>query len=138
MVPAATDRPHFSEMAARAFQDHSGRRKSQVRPRRPAAYGLQPAAYLHLSAPDGRGRHLPDRQKLPHQRRDDREILRSPYQNPARRHRHQHHEAEDKKEEKARRKLRAKLTGTFRRPAMINSYTYSATRAWRNRQTLRT
>ena len=39
------------------------------------AHGLQLAAHIHLSAPDGRRRHLPDRQKLPHQRRDDREIL---------------------------------------------------------------
>ena len=80
MAPAATDGPHFSEMAARAVQDDPGRGKSQVRPRRPAPHGLQPAAHLHLPAPDGRRRHLPDRQELPHQRRDDREILRVAHQ----------------------------------------------------------
>ena len=52
----------------------------RVRSRRPAANGLQPAAHIHLPAPDGRCRHLPDRQKLPHQRRDDREILRGAHQ----------------------------------------------------------
>ena len=80
MAHAGTDRPDFSEMAARAVQDDPGRRKSQVRSRRPAPDGLQPAPHLHLSAPDGRRRHLPDRQKLPHQRRDDREILRGAHQ----------------------------------------------------------
>ena len=45
--------------------------------------GLQPAAHLHLRAPDGGCRHLPDRQELPHQRRDDREILRGSHQDPA-------------------------------------------------------
>jgi integrase len=37
MAPAATDRPHFSEMAARAVQDDSGRENLRVRSRRPAA-----------------------------------------------------------------------------------------------------
>src|SRR5208282_5657696 len=53
-----------------------------------------------MSPPDGRRRYLPDRQKLPHQRRDDRKILRLPYQDAARRRRHQRHEAEAKQEEK--------------------------------------
>ena len=54
MAPAGTDRPHLSEMAARAVQDDPGRGKSQGRSRRPAPNGLQPAAHIHLSAPDGR------------------------------------------------------------------------------------
>ena len=74
-APAEIDRSDFSEMAARTFQDDSGRGKSPRRPRRPTAHGLQLEAHIHLSAPDGRRGHLPDRQKLPHQRRDDREIL---------------------------------------------------------------
>src|SRR3984893_11691848 len=100
MAPAAADRPHFPEMAARAFQDDSGRREPQVRPRRPAANRLQLAAYMHLSAPDGRGRLLPDREKLPHQCRDDRKVLRGTYQDGARCRRDQHHETETEKETK--------------------------------------
>jgi hypothetical protein len=65
----------ITQMAAQAFQDDSGRGEPQVRPRMPATNRLQPAAYIHLSAPDGRGRHLPDRQKLPHQCRDDRRSI---------------------------------------------------------------
>ena len=46
------------------------------RPR--TAYSLR-HTYI-CSAPDGRCGHLPDRQELPHQRRDDREILRGAHQ----------------------------------------------------------
>jgi hypothetical protein len=106
MAPAAADRPHFPEMAARAFQDDSGRREPQVRPRRPAANRLQLAAYMHLSAPDGRGRLLPDREKLPHQCRDDRKVLRGTYQDGARCRRDQHHETETEKETKPTEKLK--------------------------------
>ena len=59
-----------------------------------SAERLQPAAYLHLPAPDGRRRHLPDRQELPHQRRDDREVLRVAYQEHAGRSGHQRHAAQ--------------------------------------------
>ena len=38
-------------------------------------YGWQLAAHLYLLPLDGRGRHLSNRQKLPYQWRDDREIL---------------------------------------------------------------
>jgi hypothetical protein len=43
----------------------------------------RPAAYIHLPAPDGRSRHIPDREELPHQRRDDRKILCGAHQNQA-------------------------------------------------------
>ena len=53
--------------------------------RRTAPHTLQPAAHLHLLPPDGGCRHLPDRQELPYQRRDDREVLCRPPQERARR-----------------------------------------------------
>ena len=116
MTPSGTDRPHLSEVAARAFQHHPRRGKPQIRSRRPPSNGLQPPAHIYLSAPDGRRRHLPDRQKLPHQRRDDREILRRPHQDPARRRRHQHHEAKAKKEEKPTRQADNQTDVTFALP----------------------
>jgi len=69
-----------------------------------------PAAHIHLSAPDGRCRHLPDRQKLPHQRRDDREVLRGAHQDESRRRRDQHHETEAKKETKSANDAKATAT----------------------------
>ena len=50
MAPAAADRPHFPEMAARAFQDDSGRREPQVRPR--TAYSLR-HTYICLRLMEG-------------------------------------------------------------------------------------
>jgi len=49
-------------MAARAIQDDSRRGKPEIRSRRPPPNRLQPPAHIYLSVPDGRGRHLPDRQ----------------------------------------------------------------------------
>ena len=43
----------------------------------PTAHGVQPTAYIHLPALDGRCRHLPNRQELPHQCRDDRKVYAS-------------------------------------------------------------
>src|SRR5216683_3245135 len=69
--------------------DREGRPRTAYSPR-----------HTYMSAPDGRCRHLPDRQRLPHQRRDDREVLRRPHQDAARRGRHQNHETQVNKEEK--------------------------------------
>jgi integrase len=51
---------------------------------RQCPHELQPSAHLHLHAPHGGRRHLPDRQELSHQRRNDRKILRHPHQDDAR------------------------------------------------------
>src|SRR3546814_17594401 len=50
---------------------------------------LQPAAYLYLSAIARRCGHLSGRQKLPHQCRDDREVLRTAFEEKHRRIRRQ-------------------------------------------------
>ena len=50
-----------------------------------AEHGAVAAAHLYMPAPDGGRGYLPDRQELPDQRRDDREILRLPHQDEARR-----------------------------------------------------
>ena len=55
----------------------------QIRPGRQSTDRLQSQAHVHLHAPDGRRRHLPNCQELPHQRRDDREILRFAHQEHA-------------------------------------------------------
>lgn len=44
-------------------------------------HDLQPAPYVHMRPPHGRSRHLSDHQKLPHKRREDREISRFAHQN---------------------------------------------------------
>lgn len=45
--------------------------KASLRSRRPTAYSVQPTAYIHLPTSNGGSRYLPNRQKLPDQRRDD-------------------------------------------------------------------
>ena len=77
--PKPTD-PVFPGNHIKLFNGVLDAHQAQARPRRKPAHGLQPAPYLHLHAPHGRRRHLSDRQELPHQRRDDREILRRPHQ----------------------------------------------------------
>jgi hypothetical protein len=62
----------------------------------PTAHGVQPTTYIHLPALDGRCRHLPNRQELPHQRRDDREVLRVTHQNFAQRRCNQRDATEEK------------------------------------------
>ncbi len=54
-------------------------RQPQERPRRQSSHRVQPTAHVHLHAPHGGRRHLPDSEELPHQRRDDREVLRCPH-----------------------------------------------------------
>ncbi|MGA2646667.1 MAG: hypothetical protein ABSF15_18300 [Candidatus Sulfotelmatobacter sp.] len=58
MACARPDRPHFSQGAARALQDHPGGGKSSLRPRRPTASGIQPTAHVYQPAVDGGRRHL--------------------------------------------------------------------------------
>jgi integrase len=99
--PNPTD-PLFPKYQRDLIQGDPGRRRLEVRPRRPAAHRLQPAAHLHLPSPDGGRRHLPDRQELPDQRRDDREILRGAHQDPPRRRRDQRHAAEAPEAEASR------------------------------------
>jgi integrase len=66
-------------------QYDSGRRRSQERPRRQDTHGLQLEAHLYLLSPHGGGGHLSDREKLPHERRDDRKVLCRAHQDDARR-----------------------------------------------------
>ena len=82
--PEPTD-PVFPGNHIKMFNNLLDAIEAQARSRRQAAHGLQPAPHLYLHAPHGRRRHLPDRQELPHQRRDDRAVLRRPHQEHARR-----------------------------------------------------
>jgi len=66
-----TDGSDFSEMAARTFKTILEEEISALTAMEGRA-PLTAKAHIYLSAPDGGRRHLPDRQELSHQRRDDR------------------------------------------------------------------
>ena len=87
---SAADRSRLPGQPHQAVQRRAAPRQSQVRPRRQQAHRLQPSPHLHLHAPDRRRGHLRARQELPHQRRDDPEILCRAHQGSARRIRHQY------------------------------------------------
>jgi hypothetical protein len=46
----------------------------------PAKHRKSTAVHLYLSSPHGGGGRVPDREELPHQRQDDRGVLRLPHQ----------------------------------------------------------
>jgi hypothetical protein len=77
---AEADRPCLPEQASRIAELHPCGDRPQKRPRWKPAHRVQSAPHLYLLPPHGGRRYLPDREKLPHQRRNDREILRRPYQ----------------------------------------------------------
>ena len=65
----------FGKVQREFFNENFGRVELEIRQRRQSAHLVQSAAHVHLHATDGRRRHLPSGKKLPHERRNDREVL---------------------------------------------------------------
>ena len=59
------------------------------------------APYLHLPTPDGGRRHLPNREELPHECGDNREILRGAHRDIAGRCRNQRHVAQEQERQES-------------------------------------